>query len=262
MMEYTSTNIKKSYKPVVVAPTFNDAATLLPVLKRIIALNLPLIIVNDGSTDETENLLWTWYYHKPCRDHTYILSHRRNRGKGQALLTGFGKARALGFTHAITIDTDGQLDPEQIPDLILAAEENPDALVLGLRDDRAFDYPLKSRVGRRLSNFFVQLECGQCIRDSQCGFRVYPIKLVHHIACNAGRYGYETEIIVKAVWAGCTIVEVPVRCRYFSGDNHVSHFKPWQDTFRHCCLHVRLLFRKFLSITQKVILIKGIDLQP
>jgi glycosyltransferase involved in cell wall biosynthesis len=255
-------NIKKSCNPVVVAPTFNDAATLIQVLNRIIALNLPLIIVNDGSTDETENLLWTWYYDQPCRDNIYILSHLRNRGKGQALLKSFSKARALGFTHAITIDTDGQLDPEQIPDLVLIAEENPDALVLGFRDDTTFDYPLKSRVGRRFSNFFVRLECGQCVRDSQCGFRVYPIKLVQNIPCNAVRYGYETEIIVKAVWVGFKIVEVPVRCRYFSGDNRVTHFNPWQDTFRHCCLHARLLFWKFVPITQKKIFIKKIDSQP
>jgi len=233
------------FNPVVVAPTFNNVSTLIQVLNRIIVLNLPLIVVNDGSTDRTGDLLKTWHQDQPRREHIHIFDHIQNRGKGQALLTAFSMTEGLGFTHAVTIDTDGQLDPEQIPDLLLAASANPDALILGFRDDTAFDYPKKSRVGRRLSNFFIRVECGLYLGDSQCGFRVYPIRLVQNITCGAGRYGYETEIIVRAVWAGYPIVEVPVRCRYFFGEKHRTHFKPWQDTFRHVSLHARMLARRF-----------------
>ena len=228
------------FSPVVVAPTYNNSGTLLNILDRINALGLPFIVVNDGSSDNTALLLPQWLWDNPGAN-VRVLTHQVNRGKATALMTGFRAAGQWGYTHVATIDTDRQLDPEQLPQLIEAARQLPQALVLGFRDDKASDYPRKSRLGRRISNMTIRLECGQRIRDSQCGLRVYPLALVLNTSCRAGRFGYETEIITRAVWAGCPIVELPANCHYLPYGQRVTHFKVGRDTIRHIGLHIRLL---------------------
>src|SRR6478672_1886515 len=161
----------EKFEPVVVMPTFNNDRTLADVIARVALHSLPMIVVNDGCTDSTRAVLEKWK-----REHPHakldVQAHAVNRGKAAALKTGFAAANHSGFTHAITIDTDGQHDPEEIPALLEAARANQDAYVLGYRDDTRPDYPAKSRVGRRISNAFIHLESGLRVRDSQCGMRV------------------------------------------------------------------------------------------
>src|SRR5439155_15804669 len=132
-----------------------------------------------------------------------LLAHHQNRGKAAALRTGFAAAAERGHTHAVTIDTDGQHEPTDIPALLRAAEQSPKALIVGARDEMAADYPARSRVGRRGSNFFVWLESGLRVSDSQCGLRVYPLELLRVARCGAGYFGFETEILTRAAWAKC-----------------------------------------------------------
>src|SRR5436305_6135741 len=154
------------FRPVVLAPTFNNARTLADVLRRIGDLGLPTIVVNDGATDDTAAILEQWRLSDAGA--RIVLIHERNRGKAAALRTGFAHAASAGFSHAVTIDTDGQLDPIEIPKLVDAARRTPGALVLGCRDEAAPDYPGKSRLGRRVSNRLVLRESGARVGDSQC----------------------------------------------------------------------------------------------
>jgi glycosyltransferase involved in cell wall biosynthesis len=234
-----------NFNPVVVTPTYNNQRTLGDILSRIERLGLPIIVVNDGCTDETPRLLEDWRRENP-RTNCRIVTHPQNSGKAAALQSGFEAAIAAGFTHAISIDTDGQHDPEEIPVLLEASRQNPPAYVLGYRDDTAADYPAKSRIGRRLSNFFIRLECGARIIDSQCGMRVYPLELVKSVRCRAGHFGYEAEIITRAAWAGCPIAQVPIVTRYLPAGQRVSHFRPWLDTVRGIGTHIRLLGRAMM----------------
>lgn len=231
-----------SFQLVAVVPTYNNARTLIDVLTRIEAQDIPLIVVNDGSTDSTAQLLSEWE-NVPHKSRVSIVIHERNRGKAAALRSGFLAAAAAGYTHALTIDTDGQLDPEQIPSVRGVAQLLPEALVVGARDDRADDYPARSRIGRRFSNFMVWMESGVRVQDSQCGFRVYPLKFVNSSRCGAGHFGFETEIITRAGWVGCPVTHVPVRCRYLPAGERVSHFRPWVDSVRALYMHTRLLVR-------------------
>jgi glycosyltransferase involved in cell wall biosynthesis len=227
----------------VIIPTYNNSNTLSDILARLERLGLPLFVINDGSTDETAQILAKWQdAGKPANASKMVFTHNTNCGKAAALQTGFAAAATAGYTHAVTIDSDGQLDPEQIPDLLAAARACPEALVVGVRDSTSSDYPAKSRLGRNLSNFFIFVECGHRVEDSQCGFRIYPLAMVNALKCKARRYGYETEIITRAVWSGWQVREVPVVCRYFpQGEKRVSHFRPWLDTVRSVAMHARLL---------------------
>ena len=204
-----------------------------------------MIVVNDGSTDATPHLLRGWLADCP-EGRAQVVMHVANRGKAAALMTGFRTASRMGFTHAVTIDTDSQLDPEQIPQLLEVARQSRQSLVLGWRDDQAPDYPSRSRLGRRLSNLAIRMECGQHVQDSQCGYRVYPLEVATAVPCRSRRYGFETEIITRSIWAGCPIRQVQVRCRYLPAGQRVTHFRVVGDTLRHLRLHGRLLARALM----------------
>lgn len=230
---------------VVVAPTYNNAGTLGDVVRRILATGLPLIVVNDGCTDGSAAVLEAL-----LQEHAdaglarlTVRTHVKNRGKAAALHTGFEAAQSLGYTHAITIDTDGQHDPEQIPLLLAASQAEPRALVIGSRGASQTDAPARSLVGRRISNFLVWIECGHSVLDSQSGFRVYPLSLVRATRCTAERFAFETEVITRAVWAGAKVIETPIVSRYFAPPLRVSHFDPWLDTLRGLRMHLALLGR-------------------
>jgi uncharacterized protein (DUF2062 family) len=224
------------FSPAVVAPTYDNARTLAAVVTCVTELGLHVFVVNDGSTDDTAMVL-AQLAQNPL---ITVITHEINRGKAAALLSGFAAAEAAGHSHAVTIDTDGQLDPEQIPTLLAVARDEPDAFVIGTRDVTAADYPGRSRLGRRVSNLLVRWESGLHVSDSQCGFRVYPLRMMREINCRAGRYGFETEVLTRAAWAGYDVREVPVTCSYLPHGQRVSHFQPWRDSFRAVGMHTRL----------------------
>lgn len=230
-----------TYRPVVVAPTFNNARTLQLVLERIDALGLGLdvLVVDDGSTDRTPEILrgWNW---SPGH---LLITHPVNRGKAAALLNAFEHVIKLGYSHAITIDTDGQLEPEQIPRLLELSRRHPLSLILGCRDESKADYPTRSRIGRRVSNLLVKWESGAVVEDSQCGFRVYPLELIANLRLRWGRYALETEVLARCAWAGIDLQQIEVTCAYEIPQGRVSHFRPWRDSFAAVGMHAMLMTR-------------------
>jgi glycosyltransferase involved in cell wall biosynthesis len=229
---------------VVLAPTFNNGHTLADILRRIGDSGLATIVIDDGCTDDTAHILQQWSGRQSGRT---VLTHPHNRGKAAALRSGFDAARAAGFTHAITIDTDGQLDPAQIPQLLERAAHTPHCIVVGCRDAGAGDYPAASRLGRWASNLLIRWESGATLDDSQCGFRVYPLRLIAPLACRAGRFGFETEILTRAIWAGLEVEQIGVACLYKLPGGRVSHFRPWRDSLSAAGMHVKLLALSMLQ---------------
>jgi uncharacterized protein (DUF2062 family) len=128
-----------------------------------------------------------------------------------------------------------------VPELLAVARRSPEAMVVGSRDAEAPDYPEASRVGRWASNVLVGWQSGARVTDSQCGFRVYPLQRTRRLRCRAGRYGFETEVLTRAAWAGVPIVQTPVRCAYTVPAGRVSHFRPWRDSLSAAGMHIRLL---------------------
>lgn len=238
---------------VVIAPTYNNAPTLLPVLTAILDLGLPIIIVDDGSTDETAELLANWH---PAHGAVRTITLHKNYGKAAALQAGFQTARAQGnslsdypgFTHALTIDTDGQHDPADIPALLAEAQRDPTALILGTRDASDPAYPRLSRLGRWSSNVLISFHSGLKVADSQCGLRIYPLAALPHLTTRASHYGFETEILVRAAFANLPIRHVPIRCIYQLPHERISHFRPWRDSFRAFAMHFRLMCRSLTPV--------------
>lgn len=228
----------------VVIPTYNHAKSVTGVLSRAAALGFLVVVVDDGSTDDTGRRLEEWQRTLGGSDgaaRVEVVRHERNRGKAAALLTGFARAGELGATHAATIDSDGQLDPEDIPRLVEEARRHPRSLVLGTRPEHIEGRPGRCLVGRRYTSLGVMAQTGLRLSDTQCGLRVYPLELIRSVRCRGGRYAFEAEVIARGVWAGFGVREMPVNCRYFPVGERVSHWRPWRDSLRQGGVHARLL---------------------
>jgi glycosyltransferase involved in cell wall biosynthesis len=225
----------------VIIPVYNHEQMVAEVVERSLLLGLPVIVVDDGSTDATQDRIKRI---KGIR----ILRHRLNRGKGAALLTGF--AAAAEFSDwAVTLDADGQHNPEDAQGLIDAIPESERPIILGMREGMlASDVPWTSRFGREFSNFWVRMSGGPAVADSQSGFRAYPLPECLHLGVRARRFQFEIEILVKAWWSHLPVVEVPVRVSYTPGARRISHFHPFYDFLRNTGLFSRLITYRILTL--------------
>ncbi len=224
-------------RPCVLIPVYNHASTL-PAVVEAAAAQLPVIVVDDGSTDGAADWLKT-------RGDIRWTAHERNRGKGEALRTGFRLAAEAGFTHAITIDADGQHLPKDIPAFVQLCRERPEAVLVGVRDFAAAGAPSDRHAANRVSNFWFYAITGARLGDTQCGFRCYPLELVNSLITRAGRYGYELELLVRAAWAGRPLLPTPVGVLYSEQTVRGSHFRPVVDVLRIARLNARLLLQVF-----------------
>lgn len=208
----------------VIIPTYNNAGTVMDVLARTLALDLPVIVVNDGCTDATARLL------AGADLPLTVLTHARNRGKGIALRTGLEHARRAGYRYAVTLDADGQHYPEDLPLLLTAACAHPGALVLGSRNLASENMPGGNTFANRFSNFWFRVQTGLRIPDTQTGFRAYPLDKLPSLRLLTARYEAELTLLVFSAWKGVELVPVPVRVCY--PEDRVSSFRPFRDFFR------------------------------
>lgn len=222
----------------VIIPTFNNGGTVAGVVERALKVCPDVIVVNDGSTDNTASGL--------CGSEITLLTHERNKGKGKALKTGLEYAARSGFTHAVTIDADGQHFPEDIPALIRVADEHPDRIIVGCRNLTSENMPRQNTFANRFSNFWFRLQTAQKVDDTQSGFRVYPLDALHGMGLLTARYEAELELLVFAAWNGVRIETVPVRVWYAPAGERVSHFRPFWDFFRISVLNTLLCFGALL----------------
>jgi len=237
--------------PAIVIPVYNHPR-VTAVIAEALALGPPLIVVDDGSDKETRAALTPLALSlqaKPGNQdsengHITLLRHPKNQGKGAALLTGFTAALALGHDAALTIDADGQHDPADGAALLaMAAKER--ALVVGARQGMAGEHvPWTSRFGRGFSNFWVCACGGPWLKDSQSGFRLYPLPESLNLGVQARRYQFEVEILVLAKRQGLAIREAPISVVYQPKGERISHFRPWRDFWRNTQTFSRLLWRR------------------
>jgi glycosyltransferase involved in cell wall biosynthesis len=225
-------------KPALLIPIYNHGATIGGVLAGLAGLGLRAIVVDDGSDQATRQALARLAAELPWVD-----VHRLpdNRGRGAALKAGYALAAERGFSHALQLDADGQHDPADAPRFLEAARGRPEALVLGApRFDASAP---RSRIyGRQLSRLIVWGETWSlAVTDPLCGFRCVPLeptlRLMHRVRLG-DRMEFDPEIVVRLVWEGVPVVNVPTRVRYFPGG--LSHFDFVGDNARLTWTYLRL----------------------
>lgn len=206
---------------IVVIPCYEGARTVGDVVRGARGSGLPVVVVDDGSSDGSGEAA--------AAAGATVLRHAANRGKGAALASGFAYAKKLGADAVLTMDADGQHDPSEIDRLVAAHAAEPDALVVGVRSFAPADMPRRSRVGNRISTFWISLYAGRRHRDTQSGFRVYP-RAMFDVPLKSTRFDTETELLLRAAKMKLPLVEVPVKTIYAA--DHASHFHGLRDTLR------------------------------
>ena len=223
----------------VIVPTYNNEKTIVDVLRRIQAYTHNIIVVNDGSTPKTMETLTAAF---DASELPEIVDYTPNKGKGYALMRGFRRALELGYRHAVTIDSDGQHFPEDIPAIMDCHSANKGALVVGSRNLTADNMPSKNTFANKFSNFWFRLQTGIPLEDTQSGYRLYPLEAINLRWPITPRYEAELELLVFSAWRGVPVVSVPVRVYYPPEGERVSHFRPFWDFFRISVLNSILTF--------------------
>jgi glycosyltransferase involved in cell wall biosynthesis len=210
----------------VVIPTYNESATIREVVTEVLQQTDDVIVVDDGSMDETHSQLDGLKVH--------LLRHQQNQGKATALQTGFDHAIKLNAEMVITLDGDGQHNPQEIPNLIRAAKLNPQCIIIAARLKQRENAPKLRLFANHFADFWVSWAAGYPVKDSQSGFRLYPLHLLQEVRLNTSKdkgFVFESEIIIEAASHNFYSVSVPVESIYHAGRRQ-SHYKPWTDTWR------------------------------
>ena len=208
----------------IVIPAYNEAATVADFATRARRQAKTVIVVDDGSEDDTAARI------EPLP--VTLLRNDRNRGKAASLWRGFAVALEQGVDAVITLDADGQHMPEDVPRLVVAGVEHPGDIVIGARLRRAERAPPVRRFGNRMADFWISWAAGYPIRDTQSGFRLYPAELLARLTARHERrhsFVWESEALIEASRLGCHATWVTVDTTYRRSPR-ASHYRATVDT--------------------------------
>jgi glycosyltransferase involved in cell wall biosynthesis len=229
----------EAFCPWVVIPVFDHEHAIGAMVDGVLATGTPCLLVDDGSRESCAAEL----RRQAQRDGVSLLRLDRNSGKGGAMLAGFREAARLGASHVLQIDADGQHDTADIPRFLDAAQASPGAIINGAPVYDA-SVPRSRLYGRYLTHVWVWINTlSFTIRDSMCGFRVYPMAPVLRLIDEETiglRMDFDPEIIVRLHWRGIAIENLTTPVRYPS--DGISHFDVWRDNVRISRMHTRLFF--------------------
>ncbi len=225
-------------------PVYNNKDTVKDVVKMCLSVLENVVVVDDGSTDvEVSSLLSDL--------NVDVLIHKKNLGKGQAILTASRYIEEHGGHYIVTIDADGQHNPDDIKKFLPVIRKKKDVVVIGSRDFNTDNVPGKSRFGRKFANFWLRLEAGVYVDDCQSGFRAYPVRYLNQTSFRGKHYDFEVEALTKAAWAGLELTTVPIDVYYPKQEDRVSHFRGLVDNLRISHMHATLLGRRLLPFGHK-----------
>jgi glycosyltransferase involved in cell wall biosynthesis len=227
----------------VLIPSYNPGPKVYSTVRAALEQWAPVWVIIDGSTDHSEHRLAEMAAAEP---NLRVSVLPKNSGKGAAVLFGMREAQALGFTHVLTMDSDGQHPAESIAPFMQTSSTSPAAMVLGkpIFDDSAPGLRVK---GRKVSNWWANLETLWAgIDDSLFGFRVYPIAPLISVMRRQlwmRRFDFDAEAVVRLCWRGVIPINLPAKVRYFKPEEGgVSHFNYWRDNALLSWMHFRLFF--------------------
>jgi glycosyltransferase involved in cell wall biosynthesis len=212
-----------SEKILVIIPALNAAGTVRPVIEAARKAIEPVVVINDGSSDATEEVA--------RGAGATVLRHEVNRGKGAALKTGFKYALENGYDAVITLDADGQHLPDEIPKFIEAWKKEGGDLIIGSRRHLFLGMLPRRRNANLFSAWAISKTAGVNVEDSQSGFRLYSAKLLREITIHANGFDAESEVIVRAGRGNYRIVMLPIDLGFVNGIS-TSHYRPIADTVK------------------------------
>jgi glycosyltransferase involved in cell wall biosynthesis len=229
-------------------PIYNHHETIQQTVSDLMQFQLPVLIVDDGSDDQTKAALASVVQQYP---EVILLTLPENSGKGGAVMAGMLHAYQLGFSHALQVDADGQHNLSDIPALLATSARHPDALISGqpVYDD---SIPVSRKIGRYITHFWVWVETLSFdVKDTMCGFRVYPlhscVDLIQTTRLGQ-RMDFDIEIMVRLYWRGVNILFVPTKVIYPPGGR--SHFHALKDNWLISKMHSRLFFGMLRRLPQ------------
>ncbi len=225
-------------KTFVVVPVYNHSTTLRQVVEESLKRHPTVLVVDDGSTDGSAAAVSDL----PVE----ILRHPRNQGKGAALISAAEWGLQRGMSHMISLDADGQHSTEDLPKFFSSITEFPRALIVGHRDFAQTSIPGSSRFGRSFSNFWLRLQTGSRLKDTQSGFRAYPLLIFQELNFLTHRYNFEIEVLVRSAWAGIELRDVDISVYYPPDNERISHFRGFMDNWRLTLLNTYLTLRSML----------------
>ncbi len=225
-------------------PCYNNSKTLRDVVERTLKFWPNIVVVDDGSTDVNVTQL--------LKDlPVTVIPHARNEGKGNALITAARFIFIKGGVYMLTLDADGQHSPEDIPLFLNPMTSEADTVFIGIRDFSVPHIPSSSRFGRDFSNYWIKMETGFDLEDTQSGYRAYPVNPLLKIKLRTHAYDFEIECLVKLIWAGYRVEKIPITVFYPPAKERVSHFKPFRDNLKISMTHTRLILRRLICWGEK-----------
>ncbi|MDD2703091.1 MAG: DUF2062 domain-containing protein [Candidatus Omnitrophica bacterium] len=225
-----------------VIPVYNNAATVVKVANDCRKYVSRVLVIDDGSTDADISGLMRG-------SQVEVLRHECNLGKGAALKTALSYIRGQQGRFMITVDADGQHFAGDIPRFLEALDDQ--TLLVGARDFSVSNVPARSKFGRAFSNFWLRVETGAVLNDTQSGFRAYPVDMLERLPVPGNRYDFEAEVLTRASWAGFKLAGVPVGVWYPEPRERASSFRPFADNLRLTLLHARLVFRRLIPLPHR-----------
>lgn len=234
----------------VIIPSYGNEKTVAQVVSNVYAYTNQVIVVLDGKPKDSLAAL------KEINPFPTAVAYEQNRGKGHALVEGFKKASAMNYLYAITLDADGQHSASDIPCFIEQFIQHTGAFLVGIRNFNHENMPNKNSLANRFSNFWFQLQTGIPLADTQCGYRLYPLKMINKHWPITSRYEAELEFLVYAAWQGVELVAIPIDVFYPKQEERVTHFRPFWDFFRITLLNTALTTVAFCYFIPKRLLKK------
>lgn len=234
----------------IVIPVYNHPHYLVDLVQHLSQFQYPIILVNDGSDAACTAILHQLAQHNALVD---LVEHPENLGKGQAVITGLQHAAQQGMSHVLQIDADGQHCWDDVAKFIALSQQHPQAMVIG---QPVFDasVPKKRLYGRYVTHFWVWLNSLSFeIKDSMCGFRIYPLAQTIPILNTARfqpRMGFDSEILVRLKWENIQFVNVPTKVVY--PEHGISHFNVWRDNLGLSKAHARLFAGMLIRLPKLV----------
>jgi glycosyltransferase involved in cell wall biosynthesis len=221
----------------IVIPVYNNPNSIKRVIEDTLALDISIIVVDDGSDTPIDSFI-------DKNSNLTIIRLDKNRGKGEAIRVGAREAKRRGFEYIITIDGDGQHYPKEVKKLLPLIKDN--SIIIGSRKFKE-DVPNSSKFGRIFSNFWIWVESGEWLSDTQSGFRAYPLSILN-LNLIHNRYDFEIEVLVKHLWSRGSIKEVEIEVYYPPKEKRVSHFDKIKDNIRLSKIHTKLVLQNIFRL--------------